>query len=504
MLPHLSSSAGRIRRAIQIIILLLGTAAWETVSGQTPLVTVADSAAVVLTTNIPVPASSGTTYVLEKYAAGQLTLTGHLTGGAGSILRSTTDTSGDSTTILEFAATNSAYAGGIQLNRGSVLADNPAALGTGVIYADGSGGSPGDLVFANTMVFTNLLILQSATSLSPGTNQVTLTGGIGGTTGLTKYGAGSLTLGASDSYAGGTTVAAGTLVIGAAAALPGGPGHGNVTVNGTLDVNGFSPLLNNLTGTGTVDNVSAGGTPVLTVSNSSPTTFAGTLQNSSGSLELNLTGAGILNLTGANTYTGVTTIGSSATLQLGPGGSLGSGAVLDLGTLAMGRTDTVTVPNDIAGTGGYRQSGGGTVTLAGNLTYTGPTTVNAGVLMLPGNVTLNASSGAVLSIANGATAVISGTVFNLNVNPSSVAVDVTGAGTLQLAATLNLIEAFPDISFGPNHSGTADFGCQLAANLNLGSMHRTIFGWSGGNDVARNNLTGADCQFGGSISGTAE
>ena len=42
----------------------------------------------------------------------------HITGGAGSILRTTTDTAGDTTTILEFAATNSAYAGGIQLNRG--------------------------------------------------------------------------------------------------------------------------------------------------------------------------------------------------------------------------------------------------------------------------------------------------------------------------------------------------------------------------------------------------
>ena len=504
MTPRIAFPAGRIPSAALIYLLTLGLFRPETAFAQTALVTVSNSAAVVLTTNLPVPASSGTTYVLEKYAAGQLTLAGQITGGAGSILRTTTDTAGDPATVFEFAATNSGYAGGLQLYRGSVRADNPAALGTGVIYADGPGGSPGDLGFNAGMIFTNPLVLQSATTVSPGSNVVTLTGGISGSASLTKYGAGTLTLAGSNSYTGGTTVAAGTLVIGAAAALPGGPGHGNVAVNGTLDVNGFSPWFNNLTGAGTVDNVSAGGTPVLTVSNTSPATFAGTLQNTTGALELNVAGTAILNLTGTNTYTGITTIGSASTLQLGPGGTLGTAAVLDLGTLAMGRTDTVTVTNDIAGPGGYRQSGGGTVTLAGNLTYTGPTTVNAGVLQLPGNITFDASSGAVLTIANGATTVVAGTVFNLNVNSSSVAVDVAGAGTLQLASPLNLTEAFPDISFGPNQSGTADYGCRLAANLNLGSIHRTIFGWSGGNDVARNNLTGADCQFGGSISGTVE
>src|SRR5262249_24121335 len=89
-------------------------------------------------------------------------------------------------------------------------------------------------------------------------------------------------------------------------------------------------------------------------------------------------------------------------------------------------------------------------------------------------------------------------------NSSGVAVDVTGAGTLRLVSTLNSIETFSDINFGLNQTGTADFGCRLAANLDLGSIHRTVYGWSGANDVAPNNLTGADCQFGGTISGSAE
>ena len=54
-------------------------------------------------------------------------------------------------------------------------------------------------------------------------------------------------------------------MLGAAGAIPSGPTADSVTVNGTLDLAGFSPALNNLSGAGTVDDVSAGGNPVLTV-----------------------------------------------------------------------------------------------------------------------------------------------------------------------------------------------------------------------------------------------
>ena len=73
--------------------------------------------------------------------------------------------------------------------------------------------------------------------------------------------------------------------------------------------------MGSLSGNGTIDTV-AGGTPTLTVgNNNASSTFGGTIQNSAGALALQKTGSGTLDLSGANTYTGATTI-SNGTLVL--------------------------------------------------------------------------------------------------------------------------------------------------------------------------------------------
>jgi phospholipase C len=330
-------------------------------------------------------------------------------------------------------------------------------------------------------------------------------GAISGYSSLFKQGNGALLLATTNSYSGATVISGGTLTLGAPSAVPGGPGAGNFSLNGTLDLNGFSPTLNNLSGAGTVDDLTAGGSPTLTLSNSTASTFDGLIQNSSGSVTLSKSGAGTLTLTGNNSFSGGTTIGSG-TLQLGSGGTsgtLGAGGVADAGTLAFNRSDTNTFPNDIAGPGGVQQNGPGTTILQGNLIYTGPTVVNAGVLAMPKDHTFDAANGTTLNIAAGAIARISGTVVNLNVNANGVVTDVSGAGTMQFASTLNSIESFSDLNIGINQNGTSDFGCRIDCNVDLGSVHRTIYGWTGGNDVARNGLAGCDCQFAGSIVGTA-
>jgi len=333
------------------------------------------------------------------------------------------------------------------------------------------------------------------------------TGGITGYASLTKTGAGTLTLLTTNNYSGATTIAQGILSQGAAGVIPGGAGAGNVTVNGTLDLGGFSLALNGLTGAGVVDNLSAGGTPVLVESNNLPAVFLGTIQNASGTVELDKLGSGTLTLGGNNTYGGVTAIDGGA-LQVGNGGTagtLGAGTVLDMGIIAFNRTDSNTVPNDITGTGSLQQNGTGTIKLNGNLTYTGPTLVNAGTLIFPHNVTFDAGAGASLTVASNAVAETGFEIF-LNANPNGVAVDIAGAGTTRLISTLNRIESYADMVIGANNNGvsTANYGIRIASGLDLGATERLFWAYSSRDDVATYGLNGCDCQFAGPISGSAQ
>ncbi len=191
--------------------------------------------------------------------------------------------------------------------------------------------------------------------------------------------------------------------------------------NGSFTFAGSKPL--NL-GSGTV---ALGATPTITV-NASTLTAGG---NISGSFGLTLAGAGTLNLAGANTYSGDTTIGQGV-LQVGSGGAIPTGAsagnvvfsnpasaaVFDLNGNSTvinglsqpsasttnlvvnnlpGSTATLTVGNggvsstyggvlaNNTGTGGVlalTKGGAGMLTLINNNTYTGPTTLSGGSLQL--------------------------------------------------------------------------------------------------------------------------
>ncbi len=156
---------------------------------------------------------------------------------------------------------------------------------------------------------------------------------LAGTQGFTKTGAGNLVLAAANTYSGVTTLNAGQLSINNDLAL----GTSTLTINGgtidstsgaavTLTTNnaqtwagsfafgGSSPL--NL-GTGPVALTSL----TLTLNGTNPLTVGGVI--SGASQKLTLAGTGTLILTGANTYTGGTVIGSGATLQIGVGTTSG-------------------------------------------------------------------------------------------------------------------------------------------------------------------------------------
>jgi autotransporter-associated beta strand protein len=143
-------------------------------------------------------------------------------------------------------------------------------------------------------------------------------------------------------------------------------------------------------------------------------------------------GSGLLTLTGANTYTGGTTI-SAGTLQIGSGGTSGSiiGNVTNNGTFVFNRSDSVTFAGIVSGTGSLTQSGTGTLTLTGANTYTGGTTISsAATLALSGAGTIAASS---LIINDG--------IFDISATTSGASIaELSGNGSIVLGAkNLNMV-----------------------------------------------------------------
>ncbi|WP_348995255.1 autotransporter-associated beta strand repeat-containing protein [Achromobacter sp. HNDS-1] len=94
-------------------------------------------------------------------------------------------------------------------------------------------------------------------------------------------------------------------------------------------------------------------------------------------------GAGMLTLTGDHIYSGDTTI-AAGTLALGAGGNTGSitGDIANRGTLVFNRANAATYAGVISGAGVVTKKGPNVLTLAGDNTYTGLTTVEGGTLRI--------------------------------------------------------------------------------------------------------------------------
>jgi len=261
--------------------------------------------------------------------------------------------------------------------------------------------------------------------------------GAGG--GLTKTGAGTLMLSATNTYSGVTTVSNGVLVLNNAFALPGGigssGGSNNLTISGGMIGLGNNDFQRGLgTGSNQVQFTSSGGFAAYTADRnvnlggaSAQVTWASnsfvptgsvlilgassadktvTFQNpialngaartvqvdngsasvdailsgilsGTGSSGLTKTGAGTLALTAANSYTGGTTI-NTGTLQIGNGGTSGSvvGSITNNAALVFNKSGSYTTTNALVGAGTTKVTGGGTNSLTGALSgYTGNTTV---------------------------------------------------------------------------------------------------------------------------------
>ncbi|EBD0020479.1 AIDA autotransporter-like protein ShdA, partial [Salmonella enterica subsp. enterica serovar Altona] len=225
--------------------------------------------------------------------------------GSGQVVKS-----GDETLTLSGA---NSYTGGTTISGGTLVASNVEALGTGDVTDNAT------LELNTGGTFDNVI---------SGSGQVV------------KSGDETLTLSGANSYTGGTTISGGTLVASNVEAL----GTGDITDNATLELNAGGDFANNIGGTGSVVK----------------------------------SGDKTLTLSGTNTYTGGTTI-SGGTLVASNVNALGSGNVTDNATLELSTGGDFA--NNIGGTGSVVKSGDETLTLSGANSYTGGTTISGGTLV---------------------------------------------------------------------------------------------------------------------------
>ena len=272
---------------------------------------------------------------------------------------------------------------------------------------------------------------------------------IAGSAGVNKADLGTLVLTGNNTYSGGTTISGGTLSVGSDANL-GSAGSSLTLDGGTLQVTGtgFASTARDIT-----LGSAGGGFDIADAGNSFTVTPA-----LGGTGALAKLGAGTLVLSGANTYTGGTTI-SAGTLQ---GSSISlQGNIADNAALAFDQTTDGTYAGVISGSGTLTKIGSGTLSLGGANTYTGGTTIGAGTLQgnstsLQGNIVDNAALAFDQDTDGTYTGAVSG----------SGSLSKTGSGTLTLGGA-NSYTGGTMISAGTLQGDTSSLQGHIADNAAL-------------------------------------
>ncbi|EDM6106349.1 fibronectin-binding autotransporter adhesin ShdA [Salmonella enterica subsp. enterica] len=382
--------------------------------------------------------------------------------GSGSLMKTGTGE-------LTLSGDNS-YSGGTTITDGTLTADHADSLGTGAVANSG--------------------VLQ----VGEGELENTLSG----SGSLVKTGTGELTLNGDNDYSGGTTIDDGVLIADNADSL----GTGAVANSGVLQV-GEGELENTLSGSGSLvktgtgeltlsgDNSYSGGTTItdgtLTADHadslgSGDIDNSGVLQVGEGELENTLsgsgslvkTGTGELTLSGDNTYSGGTTI-TGGTLTADHADSLGTGAIANSGVLQVGEGE---LENTLSGSGSLVKTGTGELTLSGDNSYSGGTTISDGTLIA---ANVNALGGG--NIDNSGTLMLDAEgEFNLaNVTTQSGATTELAKGTTlnvdsltqQADSTLNI-----DLSKTNGESAITADSVTLGGTLNISGIGNVTDSWT--------------------------
>lgn len=382
-----TSGADRIATGNSVTVNASGT---FQLGGNQTLAGISGSGAIDIGNHILTTGASSTTFAgtisgngaLVKSGAGTLTLSGVNTYHG--------DTTVSAGTLILANANALARDAVLTLAAGATLTVNQRTFIGALDQAGGSINGAGELV--STLTLTN-----------SGSLNAVLADGVDFAAGILKRTSGVTTVGAANTFTGTVKVQGGTLRL-----AQGGSFNSASTLvlsdGATMDLDGKSQGFSEVTGTaGTV----ALGSGTLTIHDATNTNFGGVI---TGTGSVTKTGAGRLELTGTNTYTGVTTIQNG---ELKLNGSLATSAL------------SVAAPATLSGTG----------TIAGDVTITGTHTPgnSPGVQTIGGNLTYASGSLGIVWELAGNTAALAdrGTVYD--------GIDVGGDLTVVGSSPVNLV-----------------------------------------------------------------
>ncbi len=314
--------------------------------------------------------SGGGTFNLQGFDS---TISSSITG-SGSLTKL-----GSGTLTLSGANT---FTGPLNVNEGNVAASSLNSLGSGAPINLNGGG----LKFLASFDPSSRIItlLSGGGAFDTQSFNVTMAGTIVGVGGLTKLGAGTLTLSGTNTFSGPLNINAGYVTlsnIGSVSAV--NLGGGGLNFNSNSD----AAIACTIAGSGSLTKL---GTGTLTLSGTN--TFAGEINFNAGYIAAstlsNLGSASALKFNGGGLKFLAAFDPSSQSITVGSGGAFINTNAFD-----------VTISGTIAGSGAFTKLGGGMLTLAGSNTFTGALNVNGGYLAA--SALTNLGSGSAINFNDG-------------------------------------------------------------------------------------------------------
>ncbi len=405
--------------------------------------------------------------------------------------------------ILAYGADNVLSSGAVTLNGGYF------DIGT---YSDSVGA-----VTVNSGHITGTTGVLTGTSYTVDTIYSPLISAIlGGTGGLTKLGIGTLTLSGDNIYTGVTTINEGILRISKITngGVAGNLGASTSAASNLVLAGGTLKYIGTKASTDRAFTLTDGTTSTIDVTNN--LTISGAAVNTTGALTK--AGGGNLTLSGANSYSGLTTI-SAGTLLLGSAGALGTmdsgtivndGATLDLHGFTLGTAEVLTLNGTgDTGAGALTNSSAKAATWSGLITLGSDSSIlaSSGNIILSntingkfglsvngsGSVTLGGALGdstplasfigdaATTLVVNGGSIVTTGsqsysglTTFGAGTTLTTTNSDITAAGAVTATGTLTLDAGSGDVMFSNDSNDFSTVHVTTAADVSLTDKNELV------------------------------